>query len=265
MALEGGVPIDELALMISRDIRRAPPIDRCRALFDAAAVPLVEADVTVLKPSTQASLLREQVFLELGFRGNEEDYYDPRNSDLTEVVDRRLGIPITLATVMIAVGRRAGMQVHGVGFPGHFLVQVGGEADHVLVDPFADGQEIDTTHLDQLSTRFLGGPGRVLPEHLLAVDARSMLVRLLVNLKHAEERRSAHAIALVACDRLVDLTGAVEFRRDRGMHALALGAGRAAIADLEAYLADSSGPPDQAEVERAIARARRGSENVRPS
>jgi regulator of sirC expression with transglutaminase-like and TPR domain len=265
LALEAGVPIDELALMVSRDIRTAAPIERCRAVFDAAARPLLESDVTLLKASTQADLLREQVFLELGFRGNEEDYYDPRNSDLTEVVERRLGIPITLAIVMMAVGRRAGMEVHGVGFPGHFLVQIGSPASHVLVDPFVDGREIDVTHLDQLSTRFLGGPGRVLREHLAPVDARSMLVRLLVNLKHAEERRSAHAIALVACDRLVDLTGAVEFRRDRGMHALALGAGRAAIADLEAYLAESSGPPDQAEVERAIARARAGSEIVRPS
>jgi regulator of sirC expression with transglutaminase-like and TPR domain len=135
----------------------------------------------------------------------------------------------------------------------------------VLVDPFADGRDIDASHLDRLSARFLGGPGRVVREHLAPVDARSMIVRLLVNLKHAHERRSAHAPALVACDRLVDLTNAVEFRRDRGMHALALGAGRAAIADLEAYLAESSGPPDQVEVERAIARARRGSESVLPS
>jgi regulator of sirC expression with transglutaminase-like and TPR domain len=265
VAVEGGVPIDELALMVSRDIRPVAPLERCRAFFDAAARPLLDCDVTLLKPSTQAAMLREQVFLEHAFRGNEEDYYDPRNSDLSEVVERRLGIPITLATVMIAVGRRAGMDVSGVGFPGHFLVQVGGESDHVLVDPFVDGREIDTTHLDQLSTRFLGGPGRVVREHLAPVDARSMLVRLLVNLKHAHERRSAHAVALVACDRLVDLTGAVEFRRDRGMHALALGAGLAALADLEAYLAESQGPPDQAEVERAILRARRGSENVRPS
>jgi regulator of sirC expression with transglutaminase-like and TPR domain len=265
LALEGGAPIDELALMVSRDIRSAAPVERSRSFFDAAALPLVEAGARFLKPATQASLLREQVFLEHSFRGNEEDYYDPRNSDLTEVVERRLGIPITLATVMIAVGRRAGIEVHGVGFPGHFLVQVGGEPEHVLMDPFVDGREIDATHLDQLSTRFLGGPGRVLREHLAPIDARSMLVRLLVNLKHAEERRSAHAVALVACDRLVDLTGAVEFRRDRGMHALALGAGRAAIADLEAYLAESQGPPDQAEVERAIARARRGSVNIRPS
>ncbi len=265
LALEGGAPIDELALMISRDIRSAAPVDRCRAVFDAAAAPLVEAGASFLKPSTQAALLREQVFLELGFRGNEEDYYDPRNSDLTEVVERRLGIPITLATVVIAVGRRAGIDVRGIGFPGHFLVQVGSGTERVLVDPFADGREIEGSQLDQLSTRFLGGPGRVLEEHLVPVDARSMLVRLLVNLKHARERRSEHAIALVACDRLVDLTGAVEFRRDRGMHALALGAGLAAIADLEAYLAESHGPPDQHEIERAIARARRSMETARPS
>jgi regulator of sirC expression with transglutaminase-like and TPR domain len=264
-ALEAGEPIDELALRISRDLRAAAPIDKTRALFDEAAASLLAARADQASPTRQALLLRELVFYDHAFRGNEEDYYDPRNSDLTEVVGRRVGIPITLATVMIAIGRRAGIPIEGVGFPGHFLVRVGSDDAHVLVDPFVDGREVEATHLDQLSTRFLGGPGRVLREHLLPVDARSMLVRLLVNLKHAVERRSQHAAALVACDRLVDLTGAVEFRRDRGMHALAMGASQAAIADLEAYLSESAGPPDQTEVERAIARARATVENVRPS
>jgi regulator of sirC expression with transglutaminase-like and TPR domain len=264
-ALANGMAIDELALFVAKDIRPDAPVDRTRAFFDGAARPLHTSDVTLLKPSTQAAMLAEQVFLEHQFRGNETDYYDPRNSDLTEVVDRRVGIPITLAVVMIAIGRRAGMHVRGVGFPGHFLVRVGAGTDAVLVDPFSDGREVDAGRLDQLSARHLGGPRRVLAEHLASVDERSMLVRMLINLKHAHERHNAHAIALVACDRLVDLTGAVEFRRDRGVHALALGAGLAAASDLEAYLAETPSPPDAEEVQRLIVRARRGADTARLS
>lgn len=263
-ALARGAAIDELALMVARDIRPDAPVDAARAFFDRAAHPLIETEARLLRPETQAPLLAEQVFLEQQFRGNETDYYDPRNSDLTAVVERRLGIPLTLGIVMIAIGRRAGLVVRGVGFPGHFLVRVG-EGEGVLLDPFADGREVDPTRLDLLSSRHLGGPKRVMSEHLASVDERSMLVRMLINLKHAHERRSAHAIALVACDRLVDLTGTVEFRRDRGMHALAMGAGLAAVADLEAYLAETPTPPDEAEVRRAILRARRGTENARLS
>lgn len=263
-ALRGGASIDELALIVSRDVRSDASVQGARAFFDRAAAPLVDAGAALLKPSTQASLLAEHVFLEHQFRGNETDYYDPRNSDLTAVVERRLGIPLTLGVVMIAIGRRAGLTVRGVGFPGHFLVRIG-EGEGVLVDPFVDGRLVDPSALDQLSQRHLGGPKRVMTEHLASVDERSMLVRMLINLKHAHERRSAHAIALVACDRLVDLTGAVEFRRDRGMHALAMGAGLAAVADLEAYLAESPTPPDEREVRHAILRARRGAETARLS
>lgn len=263
-ALAGGLAIDELALLVARDVRADAPVEKTRAFFDQAALALSEAGAMLMRPATQGALLAEHVFLEHQFRGNETDYYDPRNSDLTEVVERRLGIPLTLGIVMIAIGRRAGLVVRGVGFPGHFLVRVG-EGEGVLLDPFADGREVDAARLEQLSARHLGGARRVQDEHLASVDERSMLVRMLINLKLAHERQSAHAIALVACDRLVDLTGAVEFRRDRGMHALAMGAGLVAAADLEAYLAETPSPPDEAEVRRAIARARRGSEAARLS
>lgn len=263
-ALASGLAIDELALMVAQDVRADASVDAARAFFDRAASKLEESGAALLKPRTQAAMLSEHIFLEHQFRGNETDYYDPRNSDLTAVVERRLGIPLTLGIVMVAIGRRAGLTVRGVGFPGHFLVRVG-EGEGVLVDPFADGREVDPTRLDQLSHRHLGAPKRVLEEHLASVDERSMLVRMLINLKHAHERNHAHAIALVACDRLVDLTGAIEFRRDRGMHALAMGAGLAAVADLEAYLAETPSPQDEAEVKRMIAQAKRGTENARLS
>ncbi len=264
-ALAAGLTIDELSLLVARDLRPDAPVERTRQRLDEISAPLRERDASVLRPSTQAALLAEQIFLEHQFRANETDYYDPRNSDLTEVVERRLGIPLTLAVVMIAVGRRAGLHVRGVGFPGHFLVRVGAGEDGVLVDPFDDGRELLPSRLAQLAQRHLGGPSRMVPEHVAVVDERSMLVRMLLNLKLAHERQKAHAPAMVACDRLVDLTDTLEFRRDRGLHALALGAELAAISDLEAYLADTPSPPDESEIRRAIQRARRGAFSTRLS
>jgi regulator of sirC expression with transglutaminase-like and TPR domain len=137
-ALASGLAIDELALIVAQDVRADASVDAARAFFDRAASKLEESGAALLKPRTQAAMLSEHVFLEHQFRGNETDYYDPRNSDLTSVVERRLGIPLTLGIVMVAIGRRAGLTVRGVGFPGHFLVRVG-EGEGVLVDPFADG------------------------------------------------------------------------------------------------------------------------------
>jgi len=198
----------------------------------------------------RAQVLLEHVYDELGFRGDDSNYHDPRNSYLPQVIERRLGIPITLTCVLIAVGRRADLSVEGIGFPGHFLARVG----TALIDPF-EGTVLDQRALSRLARRTLGTE-HFQAEHLAAADTRSMLVRMLLNLKHAHERRSDHAQALVVADRLVDLTASIVHRRDRGLHALALGAHQSAAADLEAYLAEIPNPPDGAEVRRALARAR---------
>ncbi len=198
----------------------------------------------------RAHALLDFLYDEQGFLGDEGSYHDPRNSYLHEVLGRRRGIPITLAVVLMSVGRRAGFLVEGVGFPGHFLARLG----TALIDPF-EGVLLDEAGLARLAARTLGS-GPIHPDHLLAVDARTMLVRMLLNLKHAYERRSDHARALVVTDRLVDLTTSIAFRRDRGLHALALGARESAVADLEAYLAQVPSPPDAPEVRSALSRAR---------
>jgi regulator of sirC expression with transglutaminase-like and TPR domain len=158
----------------------------------------------------------------------------------------------------MAIGRRAGIKVEGIGLPGHFLTRIGGEGG-VYVDPFFEGRVVGEGALERLAARFLGTPAKLLPEHLHVVSARSLVVRMLVNLKHAHERRLDHSRALVVSDRLVDLTESSTFRRDRGLHALALGASIAAVEDLEAYLSSTrDAPPDELAVKRALARARAG-------
>jgi regulator of sirC expression with transglutaminase-like and TPR domain len=135
--------------------------------------------------------------------------------------------------VLMALGRRVGILVEGVGFPGHFLVRIGGP-DGDLVDPFSEGNVVERSELSQIAGRLLDE--RALATVLEPVDLRVIAVRMLFNLQHIHERRGDHAQALLVCDRLVDLAAAPFHRRDRGLHALALGATSAAIADFEAYL-----------------------------
>lgn len=245
------------ALLLARDAKPELNVESELARIDELAAPLGELD-PACPAEEQAHMLAGHLYEGLGFHGNEEDYYDPRNSYLDDVVRRRTGIPITLALVMMAVGRRVGLQVEGIGFPGHFLARIGGE-DGVLVDPFFGGRVLDDAALSRLAARMLGSAARLDAVHLAPVGMRSMVVRMLVNLKHAHERQRDHARAMVVCDRLVDLTEDTAFVRDRGLHALALGAHSQAQEDLARYLLkEGKTAKDAAQVRAALARAQGG-------
>ena len=251
-------PVELAALLLAKDF--APDLDVPAALaeLDALAAPLAARVQRAETARDLAAAIGTWLFDESGFRGNEDDYYDPRNSYLHEVIRSRAGIPISLTVVMIAVGRRVGVAVEGVGLPGHFLARVVGRqpGDSTLVDPFFRGREVTPTLAAELARRALGDAAKIRPEHLHPVGSRAMTVRMLSNLKGIHESRGDHANALVVCDRLVDLTGAPEARRDRARHLLAMNATRAAADDLEAWLLARPDAPDAAEARAAIARAR---------
>lgn len=246
--------VELAALLIGRDFRPEVDVGACLAELDGLAAPLPKMLRGTPLPEEQAHVLAKHLYETHGFRGNGEDYYDPRNSYLDEVLARRAGIPITLAIVMMAVGRRAGLVVEGIGFPGHFLARIGGP-DGVLVDPFNGGRMLGEVELEALTQRFVGDPAHLHPSFLEPVDTRAIAVRILANLKHAHERRANRAGALLAADRLFDLTGAPEHRRDRGLHALALGSHHTALADLQAYLEARPTARDVAAVRAALRRA----------
>src|SRR5213080_5101258 len=139
-------------------------------------------------PEAAAAELAGYLFGECGFRGNQEEYYDPRNSYLNDVLERRTGIPITLAVVLIETGARLGLSITGVGFPGHFLVRVEGDAGSVVLDPFFGGRVLDVGELLARYRAFLGPRGdgvTSLPSDVLAAtDAPAILARMLRNLLH---------------------------------------------------------------------------------
>lgn len=130
--------------------------------------------------------LRRVVAIREGLGGDIDDYYDPRNSFLNQVIDRRKGIPITLAAVWMYVGRRAGIEVQGVALPGHFLVFAGGQ----LVDPFHGGEAIGADEAAVLVAENYGGPPRLNPEWLEPVAPGLILERMLGNLAEAYRRAS---------------------------------------------------------------------------
>ena len=121
-------------------------------------------------------------FGRLGFRGNQDDYYDPRNSFLNEVIDRRAGIPITLSLLYIELGRRVGLELAGLSFPGHFLVRHQSDDELVFIDPFHQGARLDVEALEARLRRVVGPGADLAEEHLEPASKQHMLTRMLTNL-----------------------------------------------------------------------------------
>lgn len=145
--------------------------------------------------------LRRFLFEDEGFAGNADDYYDPRNSCLNDVLDRHLGIPITLAVLAIEVGRRVGLAVNGVGLPGHFMAAAGG----VLFDPFNRGVVVSRTEAGAVVARVLGRPVPLEDGHFAPVSKAQILVRMLANLRSVYVEREAWSKARAVMERLMVL------------------------------------------------------------
>lgn len=168
-------------LDIPRYLRRLDELGaQARRRASAAAAP--EGGVAI---QTVLALL----YQELGFRGNTDEYYDPRNSYLNEVLDRRTGIPITLAVVLLEVARRAGIEAQGIAFPGHFLVRVDDRNAALILDPF-EGRVLSQADLRELYARTSGESRDPDPHHLKSASKQQILMRLLNNLRTIHTRTS---------------------------------------------------------------------------
>lgn len=232
-----------------------PGLDRelQRLRIDALAEPLLRQEVGALKASAQAMALAAHLRHDCGFRGNETDYYCPENSFINRVLDRRLGIPISLAVVYIEVATRAGVRATGVGFPGHFLVRIEDADEVVLLDPFSS-RALARADLEALLASATAGKLRLEESMLEPTPTRHVIARMLFNLRNIYARQADHQRLLVTLDRLVDvLPEALEHRRDRGLLCAELGAVAAARTDLLRYLRELPHAHDAAEIERVLA------------
>jgi regulator of sirC expression with transglutaminase-like and TPR domain len=184
--------------------------------------------------------LNHYLFQELGFSGNSAEYYDPRNSFLNDVLDRRTGIPITLSLVYLEIGRRLGLALHGVSFPAHFLVKCTTRDGAIVLDPFARGASLSLDELRSRVKKLRGGiePAPEIVKSMLAVAGnREILARILRNLRGIFLHRNEHGKALAVAGRILALAPeAAEEFRDRGRIYLDLECFRAALADFQQYL-----------------------------
>jgi regulator of sirC expression with transglutaminase-like and TPR domain len=247
--------VEDVAILIAREANPILDEHALRRDLDGIATEALIRRGLRSTPERDCRILADLLFVELGFEGERDDYYDPRNSYIDKVMIRRKGIPISLSVLSMAIGERAGMVVEGVGFPGHFLVRVGGP-EGVYQDPFNRGEILDGVGLRKLAAQFLGAEMALHPSYLEPVDCLTITIRMLANLKTAHRRQGDYARAMLACDHLVELTQAPEHRRDRGLLAHALRTYGAASEDLAAYLEARPDAKDARVISRALEEAR---------
>jgi regulator of sirC expression with transglutaminase-like and TPR domain len=243
---EASIDLAHAALLVAAEERPGTDVDHYRARL--LSLGMAARGRVALSPDSPVAALNRFVFEELGFAGNQLNYYDPRNGLLSFVLDERRGIPITLSLVYMELGRRAGLEVEGVGLPGHFVVrataQVTDGAETRLVDPF-NARTLTEDDCQELLDSFYGGQVPLSDEHLRAATTREILARLLRYLKavHAQGRRYTRALAAAERILLVE-PGALDERRDRGALLAQLGRFSEAAAEFEKYLAAAPAAPD---------------------
>lgn len=201
--------------------------------------------------------LNRLLFEDERFCGNLENYYDPRNSYLNDVLDRRTGIPITLSTVYMEVARRAGLEVQGVGLPGHFIVKVGAPEGEILLDPFNAGARLSEDDCQRRLDRIFEGRVKVQPALLAACARKEILARTLRNLKLIYAKADDHERCLGVVDLLLRVSpGSGEDLRDRGLLYADLDCYGLALRDLEEFLARFPEAPESAGLVEKIATLR---------
>jgi len=207
--------------------------------------------------------LNYYLFNELRYCGNIDDYYDPRNSYLNEVMERRTGIPITLSIVYLEIGRRIGLNLKGVSFPGHFLVKLSVKRGELVLDPFTGGEAQSEADLRQRLARVLpsGQAERAkLEQYLEPATPRQIIARVLRNLKNIYLQTGKLEPALAVMHRmLLVVPESAEELRDRGLLYQQLECFRAALSDLQNYLRRRPDAPDATEIHGKIVELRQAS------
>jgi regulator of sirC expression with transglutaminase-like and TPR domain len=230
------VDLARAALAIASDDYHNLPASDYLSRIDTLAVEVAErvgADSSVYRCITG---LNDVLFQRHGYRGNRAEYFDPKNSFLNEVMDRKKGIPITLSVLYMEVGQRIGLPLHGVGFPGHFLVKYLDNEQEIVIDPFNSGEIQSKAGLENLLRQLYGRAVPLHPHLLEPVTKKQIIRRMLNNLKSIYLRANDFLKGLSMVERLVILDPAAEDIRDRGVIYLKLECFRQALEDLERYL-----------------------------
>lgn len=214
-----------------------------------------------LDPRRIVAAINAYLYDELNFQGNQDNYYDPRNSFLNEVLERRIGIPITLSVIYIEIGRQVGLPIVGVGLPGHFIVQYDARADTFWIDPFYGGAILTQADCAVRIQQIYGSDVAWQEAFLTPVSDHDILRRMLGNLKGIYIRQRDYSLALSVVERLLLMTpDHPEEVRDSGLLHHHLGNLEAAIDRLERYLQLAPGASDAATITQYLGTLRRQSD-----
>ena len=264
------IPLTEAVLAIAQDVDPRLDLATAQSDIDRLAATLKARLPADAGQVHKLRLLNRYFFQELGFSGNANDYYDPDNSYLPKVLERRRGIPISLAVLLMEIGQQVGLPLRGVSFPGHFLVKLKVRAGDLYLDPMT-GESLSREQLESRLSEFLEAirdgsdaaqtKARVdretleiaLGQAIREATSREILARILRNLKGIYHGRNDYDRLLEVQNRLVVLLPeADEELRDRGLVYAQLECPRAALQDLDAYLERAPEAPEAEEIRRTI-------------
>lgn len=201
------IDLGQAALLIAAPEYPELDIEATRRQLDDLATAAQPALAGFVDGTARAAALVQYLVDEQGFRGNTDDYDDPRNSFLNEVLARRLGIPISLSVVAIEVARRLSVPLRGVSFPGHFLLRADGKQS-ALIDPFT-GRAMTVSGLSELLARVYGQRRQPRPEEVQAASKHAILSRMLANLRNLYQQRGDFARQRLAEDRIRAIEAAI--------------------------------------------------------
>ena len=258
---EEKINLAEAALLIAAE-EQQPGLDPRPWLrrLDEMAASLEPRLAGVRNELDRVGILNQFLAGEVGLRGNADDYYDPRNSFLNEVLERRLGIPVTLAILWMEVGRRVGIPLTGVGFPGHFLLRHG-RYPQILLDPFDGGRLLTMDDCRGILEQATGGrfpaDEPFDPKLLRPAGPRQILLRMLGNLRGIYLQQGRARRLLSVLDRILLLDPEdLDTLRDRGLLRMRGGDPAGGVEDLEHYLEASEYGPEQEDLSSLVADAR---------
>jgi regulator of sirC expression with transglutaminase-like and TPR domain len=255
---DSAIPLAEASLILACEeypqLEISPYLDMLDKIAETAAQKLMPAD----SPTETIRKINTVLFEIFEFRGATDDYYDPRNSFFNDVLDRRIGIPITLSTVYMEVARRLNFPIVGVGMPGHFIVKYSNRMEEFFLDPFNRGEILTRDDCRNRIHERYGDSVEFTDQMLGRVTHRQILWRMLNNLK--EIYLKAHAfdkgLAIVDMMLMVDPEEILQFR-DRGLLRLQLRQFAGASRDLEHYVRHAPAADDREEIERHLKELRR--------
>ena len=254
---EEQIDLGRAALLIAAVEYPALDVDQQLRLLDSLAAAASRRIGDNPDPLTAVNRLSEYLFDEVGFHGNQEEYYDPRNSFLNDVLARRTGIPIALSLVCIEVGRRLDIPLLAIGMPGHLLLRHR-DVEDWYIDPFFGGILLSPGETEQRLQDIAQGTVPWDPQYLTPIGNREFIARMLRNLKAIYLNQRDYTRALPLLDRLVIIQPeAKQELRDRGAVHYRLRHLQEALDDLQSYLAATAPAEDTASVERLMEQVRR--------